>query len=397
MRALVAFNRDRDSYQVPIALAEHGSLACLVTDYYRNTLPINIGRLQHRWHDDLPATAVRSTPSAIALQAVSNSIKGLPFPHEAVARAIGRRTAETALNDTSITDLVLYSTFAHEAFETARPTVRKTLFVFHPHPFEVVARMTTAASLGLVREKGLFSIPEMHDLRGSARRLNAELRAADFVVTASQYTLHSIRPFYDGNALVVPYGMGPLPATGPKRKGRKGREGPKFLFVGAGQERKGLASLLLAWDDFRYSNPTATLTVVVGDPGHNDLQSRTSCLSIRSNLRREELDELYDESDVFVLPSWCEGFGLAYTEALARDCHVIGTPHSGLPDLDLDDGELTLIDDPEPESVLAGLTKAFEKWDSGVTQRAHRCRGRHRTWQAFRDELWTGLTKNVDD
>ena len=69
MGYIVAFNRDRDSYQVPLALAERWLLDRFVTDYYAGVSRIRVPRLDHRSVEGVPVSNVTSVPSAMMLQA----------------------------------------------------------------------------------------------------------------------------------------------------------------------------------------------------------------------------------------------------------------------------------------------------------------------------------------
>jgi glycosyltransferase involved in cell wall biosynthesis len=46
----------------------------------------------------------------------------------------------------------------------------------------------------------------------------------------------------------------------------------------------------------------------------------------------ERLGEFYDAADLFVLPSHYEGYGMAYTEAIAHGVPVVGTTAGAIPD-----------------------------------------------------------------
>jgi glycosyltransferase involved in cell wall biosynthesis len=48
---------------------------------------------------------------------------------------------------------------------------------------------------------------------------------------------------------------------------------------------------------------------------------------------REKLPELYNEADVFILPSFAESFGLVFAEAMACGLPIIGAKTGGIVDL----------------------------------------------------------------
>ncbi|RBQ10012.1 glycosyltransferase family 4 protein [Pedobacter miscanthi] len=69
----------------------------------------------------------------------------------------------------------------------------------------------------------------------------------------------------------------------------------------------------------------------------------------------EEIENLYNQADVFVMPSKGEGFGLVFTEALAHGCRVLAGNADGSSDALLN-GELGLLVDPEDvKAVCKGI------------------------------------------
>jgi glycosyltransferase involved in cell wall biosynthesis len=109
-------------------------------------------------------------------------------------------------------------------------------------------------------------------------------------------------------------------------------------------------------------------------------------IEIAGPVSEERLSELYATADLFVLPSRFEGYGMAYTEAVAHGVPVVGTNAGAIPDtvppgagilIPPDDVEALaatlrrLIDnEPEREQLAAGARAAsasFPTWrDSAV-------------------------------
>ena len=76
-----------------------------------------------------------------------------------------------------------------------------------------------------------------------------------------------------------------------------------------------------------------------------------------------ELRGLYNSSDIFVYPSWTEGFGLPPMEAMACGCTVVATNVGGLPDYAID-GKTVLASSPRnPQALAQNIIKLIENED----------------------------------
>ncbi len=85
----------------------------------------------------------------------------------------------------------------------------------------------------------------------------------------------------------------------------------------------------------------------------NDVQSK---VKFEGFLPNSEVRDKMDESDIFVMISERETFGLVYLEAMARGCIVVATANEGVDGI-VKDGKNGFLCEPKPES----LTQVFNK------------------------------------
>lgn len=344
-------NRARDGYQVPSALFEAGLLDRHVTDFYapdspRLPLP---APLRRRHGPGLPAAVTLSTPASFLIQAAAEV---LPLPRAAVFRTADALLARKAGRVAAQRGAHLYCYAGYLPPEAAiAPGTRRVVFVFHP---------LAAPSLALLRaDAERFPQARASFAREQAAATRREVEQAwtraDAVVCASAMTRRSLTEAGcpADRITVVPYGG--ILADRPAR--RLPGERAEFLFVGQGIQRKGLHHLIAAWQAADLANARLTLVCYHIDPA---IAATIASPTIRLLPRQAPaaLRVLYEASDVFVMPSLVEGFGLVYLEALARGCHVIGTPNTGLPDLRLPAGAVSLMEAGDLHALAAALVQA---------------------------------------
>jgi glycosyltransferase involved in cell wall biosynthesis len=94
------------------------------------------------------------------------------------------------------------------------------------------------------------------------------------------------------------------------------------------------------------------------------------------------LERFYDRADVFVLPTFHEGYGMAVAEAVARGLPVVSTRTGGIPDLVGEEGGI-LVEPGDADALAAALGRVIG--DPQLRQRlatgARRKRTRLPTWQ----------------
>lgn len=362
-RFVCVFNRHCDEYQVALALEEAGLLECLVTDFYAPGGPVRrvLPRfLRRRSVPGLPPERTRSVLSSFLLQALGQMLRVpmlrmFAFTDALLARAAGR------MADQQGQALYCYHNYIPRKIPAGAPLI---LFVYHPR--------RKADHAVLVEDARRF--PEV------ARSLQDETLALetheppidwgrpDGVVCASTFTARSV--IEDGcdpeRITVIPYGA-PCPplAVDPARRDGAAR----FLFVGQGCQRKGLHHLIRAWQAVPREGAELLIVSYAMDPQIAALIEAPG-IRVLGHQSREELDRLFGDADVFVMPSLVEGFGLVYQEALSSGCHLIGTANIGLPDLHLPAGSVTLVDPGDLDDLSAAIDRCITVIGQGGYDRA---------------------------
>lgn len=388
-----AFRGRRDSYQVPLALAEVSLLDQFITDAYalpwvrelaRFGPPSVRAKVALRSQAGVPAERVHCLWGTTMLEHARHRLGFAPMLtfnklDRRFSRAAARRAARTRSN------LFLYSPYAWEAFTARYPHLpRKVLFQYHPHP-DLERRILSEdaarhSGIGDSYSGTVFGqVPE-----AMAQRERDAWKHADLVICASTFTKHSlIEAGCDGRRCqVVPYGV-EIPTAD---ETKPAPEAFRALFVGSGGQRKGLHHLLLAWQKASLTaSSKLTLVCRVIDRGIERLISGAGNIELKRGATQQELDRLYAESSLFVMPSLVEGFGQAYLEALAQGCPVLGTANTCLPDLGGEKDGIFLISAARVEELVEKLEKLAGTLPGGKELRvaARNCAARF-TWPSFR-------------
>ena len=140
--------------------------------------------------------------------------------------------------------------------------------------------------------------------------------------------------------------------------------GSRLAFVGTNWAVKGLDVLLRAMKEGAKTTPEATLVVAGRDPARYGRKIEALCerlglsdrVSFLGPVDRAVLPDLLWHSDVFVLPSRMEAFGVAVLEALAAGVPVVATNVGGIPEI-VRDGVDGLLVPPSNPAALAGAIR----------------------------------------
>ncbi|HYC72275.1 MAG TPA: glycosyltransferase family 4 protein [Opitutaceae bacterium] len=168
----------------------------------------------------------------------------------------------------------------------------------------------------------------------------------------------------------------------------------RFLFLGSHLARKGLPVLLAAWQALGASRRESELWLA----GHCHPQVRPLIpdlpgLKLLGPRPHAEVPALFAQVDVFVLPSYFEGFGLVLLEALAAGVPFIATPHTGAVDFPEDPALGRIVPAGSVEALVAALRAFIESPPNiaGVRAAATPLAARF-SWRAYGDR-WAGILR----
>jgi glycosyltransferase involved in cell wall biosynthesis len=254
------------------------------------------------------------------------------------------------------------------------PDVAEALRVSHP--------LVALVHHPLALESGL-SADESTSLRASER---AALDCARRVITTSAATARCLADDYG----VAPDRLSVVePGTDRVAAGPRRRDGAvALLAVGAVVPRKGydvLVAALARLEDLPWR------LVIAGDCGRSPetfrrLEAEIARLGLAERIRlpgavsTQQLESLYAASDLFVLASRFEGYGMAYAEAIAHGLPVVGTNAGAIPET-VPPSAGVLVPPDDVEALAATLRRLIENRDERERLAAGARAVRFPTWE----------------
>ncbi|MDO8424930.1 MAG: glycosyltransferase [bacterium] len=136
----------------------------------------------------------------------------------------------------------------------------------------------------------------------------------------------------------------------------------RFVSVGRLVEQKGHDVLLEAFLLLRDTHPRARLEIIGDGPRRAELEALCASFHLTDRVRflglQRDIPAYYQRSDILVLPSRWEGFGIAAIEASACGIPVIASSVGGLQEAVVD-GETGILVPPEDPKALATAMRAL--------------------------------------
>jgi starch synthase len=226
--------------------------------------------------------------------------------------------------------------------------------------------------------------PKLKDTPGHMQWKDEELKLADFVFVASQHVRRTLAGAVgDEKIRVINYGAPPVQP--PRPTTHDSTKPLRVLFVGALIQRKGIGYLLDAIDML---GSQVELTLI-GTRFAPSVRVDDACLRWRwyETLSHAQVLDVMTRSDVLVLPSLSEAFGLVVTEALACGLPVIITPNVGAGDLIVDSREGFIVPICSSQSIADRLTTLHRDRNLLATMSQNaRTTAHEKSWSVYRDK-----------
>lgn len=238
----------------------------------------------------------------------------------------------------------------------------------------------------------------------------AFLKRSQLSVFNSEATLRRLtRASRRGSHLVLKPGLSEVTPVG-LPKGNIGepvsQREPSFrvLAVSRLSPRKGHKRLIAAVEKCHASGLNITLRIVgSGEIGLEleALVSNLKCVTLDSGLPDAELQNAYDEADVFALlpeeirgrEAW-EGFGIVFLEAAARGLPILATNSGGIPEATCADGAILLSETCGEQEIAEALHRLAEDVELRMQMsEANIGWAKRNTWSARANQLDEIMTK----
>ena len=151
----------------------------------------------------------------------------------------------------------------------------------------------------------------------------------------------------------------------PVREQRAGMAGHplRVLFVGTNMQRKGLPTLIRAAGRLAKTQSGFEVWVVGDDPVVPQLKALCVENGVSSQFKflgwqpQSQLQSIYANCDLFVMPSLVEAFGMVFLEAMASGLVAVGTNTGGIPEIIQHDYNGLLVPVGSPEDLAQAIAR----------------------------------------
>jgi glycosyltransferase involved in cell wall biosynthesis len=345
--------------------------------------------LDHRVLSDVPADKLRTLP-LLEVDAVLRLRLGAE-PQIVMHRRNEKFQRAIAQADIDQSDVVIGFDTSSEILAKRALAVRRELIldqtIAHPK------------SKGRVYEQIRKQFPDWsNDLEirdaaiGAAE--DAEHQLAKAIVVASSFTKSTLveNGISPDKILLNPYGVD-LQRFSIQHRSQNDRPF-RFLFAGLVCARKGIPLLLQAWSALNASQAELWIAGPITPTAASRISAGKN-VKILGKVPNPELAKIMAESDVFVLPSYFEGFGLVLLEAMAAGLPALTTTATAGPDVVTQEIDGLIFQSGDLDALVERMQFCLENRDRVASMGVNARRTAEQfSWNAYGDR-WAKILENV--
>lgn len=307
-------------------------------------------------------------------------------------RSFGKHVAkDCAKRNTSL--LLMYDTMAYDCFKWLKKQGTSTVKVLDMASTCVV---TIRRIIDEEIAKGYSFTDSMREKAlkytdASVKQYVDEIQLADYYLSPSDFVTNSLIDIGIAPQQIkyLPHGVDVKQFT-PTQKQIEADKPLKFLFVGRVEAAKGIYYLAEAFKDQRIRNANVELLVVGAmETNIENFKDYPENIKILGLKRRDEMPQIYDEADVFILSSLWEGSSLSMLEAMASGLPVIASKYSCAPEV-VEEAENGFVVEPKDISQLVEKILWFDNNRDKIPDMSRSARKRiedHYSWEHYYDKL----------
>jgi len=180
-----------------------------------------------------------------------------------------------------------------------------------------------------------------------------------------QEKLLKLYPEFNEKTIVIPSGVEENLII---KRNIEFKEKIKILTVANLIKRKNIDKLIKACERFE----NVELTVIGDGKELNNLKRLSKKTIFLGKKTKKEVFEQMQNSDIFILPSINETFGLVYTEAMANGCITIGTVNDGIDGI-IKNGENGFLTKPKIKDIEQTLQKVLNLKQEDINKISENC------------------------
>ena len=376
----------RDYYKVAEALEEDSSLGSLITDFYcpdflRSTIKkrfsnsIKSNKTIGLW----PMLLLSNFFLSITIRDKSKKNIKLDFIFGFLSGFISYIQKR---------DAIVYSYYLKGFYRFITifkiKNINFMVFQVHPTPWFVSDIMRKDQQLHIHNLGNYFR--KEQDVNWSKKDIDiyiSALNCSKGVICASNITKLSVGDI-DKEIIVIPYGSRFENLQSDKNKNKNKNKKLQLLTVSSPSQRKGLHHAFKAL----YNCNGIDWTIIGRDPDPEIMRLAPTWVEFIDRVTDEDLIKHLSSSDIFIMPSLVEGFGLVYLEAISQGTPILCSTNTGMADIIKDYESGFVVTPGEPDQIFERINwikKNYNKLPE-ITDKAKK-NIESMTWTNFKKEI----------